>query len=112
MSISICCFPEVVDIQMILYENLIKGTLTTKMLDEFQKYLDTDITVRGKYELGARMVYGTCINKEKSSVLMKQCVNTPHWFMLVTGRHAKHILIMSNQTLSGTSIRMKAFTRI
>ena len=53
---------------MILYENLIKGTLTTEMLDEFQKYLDTDITVRGKYELGARMVYGTCINKETRKI--------------------------------------------
>ena len=39
-------------------------------------------------------------------------VNLSHLFMLVTGRHAKHVLIMSYCTRTGTSIRMTAFMRL
>ena len=41
-------FSEVVGIQMILYENLMRGTLTTGMMNEFQQYLDLDIMIKGK----------------------------------------------------------------
>ena len=50
---------------------------------------------------GVIRVEQTCINKDKSSVIMRQfacvhAINTPNLFMFITGRHAKHVLIMSN----------------
>ena len=41
-----------------------------------------------------------CINEAMSTV---HAVNTQHLFMLITGRHAKHMLMRSNCTLPNLS---------
>lgn len=54
---------EVVGIQMILYECLMRGTLTTEMLNKFKKYLDTDIAIRACEPCSKGLVFVEWVDK-------------------------------------------------